>query len=311
MRFAILLFITMTYTAMATGVTTSRRNVFNALQTFKQGVKLKNSDVTIQSEPADGTVKIIIKNGDQSYELKVDGSNNDVFQFTDATDSVDFLTVTTAGLVGIGTTAPTENVVIADSSGNVNVTLEADDTTDDSNINFSDGAIAGGITYDHGSNSLSFITAAAPAEANADLIVDATGQVGIGVTVPAGTLDVQSTISGFVVTVQNNLGADAGGGMHVDTRWNTAANVVAKFTTNSGGTPVFTMLGDGNSGFGMLTPLRDVHITDVMRLEPRSSAPSSPSTGDIYIQDIDPTGDVLCVYLDGAWVEAGGSGTCS
>ena len=39
----------------------------------------------------------------------------------------------------------------------------------------------------------------------------------------------------------------------------------------------------GNVGIGTTTPQRVLHIVDVMRLEPRSSAPANPSNGDIYI----------------------------
>ncbi|GEM_PF-4018563 len=42
------------------------------------------------------------------------------------------------------------------------------------------------------------------------------------------------------------------------------------------------VLKNGNVGFGTNTPARTVHINDVLRLEPRATAPASPSAGDIY-----------------------------
>lgn len=336
MRFFILFFV-LTSLGLATGVTTSRRNVFNALQTMKQGLTLKNSDVTVQSEPGDGTVKIVIKNGDQEYHLKIDGSADDAFKITDGTSSVDVFHITAAGLVGIGnitpledlhlsaatptlrltdtgggytdldassgffvievddnnnvddsiftvdidgteqirittgglmsigniapledlhlssatptirltdtgggyvdfdanggnlvievdeanteadsylsieldsteyarvsttgfgiaTTAPGADLHVANTTTNVNLFLEAAGTSDDSNINFHDGAVAGGITYDHGSNSLSLITAAAPSEANADVIIDSSGNMGIGTGTPGYKLEINGDL---------------------------------------------------------------------------------------------------------------------
>ena len=37
-----------------------------------------------------------------------------------------------------------------------------------------------------------------------------------------------------------------------------------------------------NVGIGTTTPKRKLHVNDVMRLEPRSSAPANPGEGDIY-----------------------------
>jgi len=51
-------------------------------------------------------------------------------------------------------------------------------------------------------------------------------------------------------------------------------------------------------GIGTDTPQRALHINDVMRLEPRASAPGSPSEGDIYY---DSTLHVLRVYDGTQW----------
>ncbi len=40
---------------------------------------------------------------------------------------------------------------------------------------------------------------------------------------------------------------------------------------------------NGNVGIGTNTPARKLHVSDVMRLEPRATAPSSPSEGDMYM----------------------------
>ena len=55
---------------------------------------------------------------------------------------------------------------------------------------------------------------------------------------------------------------------------------------------------NGNIGIGTDSPERDLHINDVMRLEPRSSAPNSPSEGDIYFNGFTKK---LMVYNGSTW----------
>ena len=54
----------------------------------------------------------------------------------------------------------------------------------------------------------------------------------------------------------------------------------------------------GNVGIGTSAPARSLHINDVMRLEPRSSAPASPASGDIYF---DSDSNELCLYDGSSW----------
>ena len=53
-----------------------------------------------------------------------------------------------------------------------------------------------------------------------------------------------------------------------------------------------------NVGIGIDSPIRALHINDVMRLEPRISAPSSASAGDIYFSS---TTNKLMVYDGTTW----------
>lgn len=55
---------------------------------------------------------------------------------------------------------------------------------------------------------------------------------------------------------------------------------------------------EGNVGINIATPQRSLHINDVMRLEPRASAPTSPSAGDIYY---DSTVNKLRIYNGTSW----------
>lgn len=55
------------------------------------------------------------------------------------------------------------------------------------------------------------------------------------------------------------------------------------------GSPRMVILYNGNVGIGTETPQRKLHIKDVMRLEPRDSAPDNPQAGDIYYDSTDNT----------------------
>ncbi len=55
---------------------------------------------------------------------------------------------------------------------------------------------------------------------------------------------------------------------------------------------------NGSLGAGTMSPQRSLHVNDVMRLEPRASAPSSPSEGDMYM---DSTTHKLMVYDGSNW----------
>ena len=60
----------------------------------------------------------------------------------------------------------------------------------------------------------------------------------------------------------------------------------------------FTILKNGNVGVGINNPQRAVHIKDVIRLEPRLTAPLNPSEGDIYFDGIEKK---LKVYDGTQW----------
>ena len=84
-----------------------------------------------------------------------------------------------------------------------------------------------------------------------------------------------------------------------------------RFQTSNGVSNTVQMIitenGNIGVGSGMTNPQRSLHIDDVMRLEPRTTAPTSPSLGDVYVDD----SNAFCVYLDAAWTKLGGSGSCT
>lgn len=54
----------------------------------------------------------------------------------------------------------------------------------------------------------------------------------------------------------------------------------------------------GNVGIGTVTPARNLHVKDILRLEPRQDPPNNPSEGDIYMDGND---HVLKVYNGTEW----------
>jgi len=48
----------------------------------------------------------------------------------------------------------------------------------------------------------------------------------------------------------------------------------------------FRVLSNGNVGIGTISPARTLHVNDVMRLEPRNTAPGTPSKGDMYFDGV-------------------------
>ncbi|MDA0773169.1 MAG: hypothetical protein O3C63_09560, partial [Cyanobacteria bacterium] len=79
-------------------------------------------------------------------------------------------------------------------------------------------------------------------------------------------------------------------------------------TPSLGTGDVFTIDDTGNIGIGIADPTRRLHISDVMKIEPRSSAPSTPTLGDIYI---DSDSKEFCFYDGSSWVGLKAAGACS
>lgn len=160
---------------------------------------------------------------------------------------------------------------------------------------------------------------------DSSFVVTNTGKVGIGTSLPQSNLEVIG---------ESKFGI--GGISNTEISWDngTLLNSLASFNTTSGGiikaplqghllfqirgnhwddgllvvtdknldgTPdaiPFKVLANGNVGVGDIKPQRALHISDVMRLEPRATAPSSPGKGDMYF---DSTLNKLRVYDGTAW----------
>lgn len=65
---------------------------------------------------------------------------------------------------------------------------------------------------------------------------------------------------------------------------------------------IYAMSGNNASTLYLNWEGGKVHLSDVIRIVPRTSAPSSPEEGDMYIHDNGST-KTLRIYLNGAWVD--------
>lgn len=154
--------------------------------------------------------------------------------------------------------------------------------------------------------------------------VYAQGDVGIGTTTPQANLDINgTTYFGGVATIgtgQRIQSESAGGARILGEQGNTPEKpAIGFFSTNgvddgAGGLGIYRPLANemafatqseermrlvgSRLGIGTTNPQRALHISDVMRLEPRAAAPASPSEGDIYVNSTDH--HIYC-YLNGVW----------
>ena len=128
---------------------------------------------------------------------------------------------------------------------------------------------------------------------------NAAGEAGLVKNIPLNTPGYDGRfILGFcanysTIELNHQLGGFRGG--------SNASNFFTTFNTTEGGVDAgerMRISPNGNVGIGTTSPQRNLHIKDVLRLEPRSSAPSSPTQGDIYF---DSSIKKLRVYDGTVW----------
>jgi len=134
--------------------------------------------------------------------------------------------------------------------------------------------------------------------------ITSAGNVGIGTSSPAALLDVQKNgdnIARFGDSFGNNTA------LIIENVSGTAKIKYAQASDGAGNKTLAFFSGTtermridsaGNVGIGTTAPARALHVSDVMRLQPRATAPGSPAKGDIYFDSSD---DKLKCYDGTAW----------
>ncbi|MBL1434553.1 DUF5011 domain-containing protein [Candidatus Wolfebacteria bacterium] len=228
-----------------------------------------------------------------------------------SSNEVERLRIDTDGNVGIGTTTPNAklNVLLSgtsnslvdasntiavfqnSASGNARVDIISG-TTNQSILQLGDIADddIGAVVYDNSTNALSFRTN----NTSNRLVIDSSGNVGIGTASPAANLHLKSS-GNTVFKIDSSFSGSTTTGFTVNTVGDTSAAVITftksdvtrgsiKYEHNAtasdekitlsvaGGSPKLTILGSGNVGVGTSTPAGKLHVWSGAAIAPSSFA---------------------------------------
>jgi hypothetical protein len=76
---------------------------------------------------------------------------------------------------------------------------------------------------------------------------------------------------------------------------------------NNSGVVSLAVHSNGSLGVGLDNPVRKLHISEAMRIQPQSSSPSSPALGDLYV---DSDTNELCFYDGSSWTGLKAGAAC-
>jgi hypothetical protein len=196
-----------------------------AVNTGSTGAQLSTTTTSstarliVESTNAAGYTGLRVANGTGHWEMQVDGANQGLRWLDDGSER---LRITSAGLVGIGTSAPTALLeVFATINSELRLNTSADGYLQIGQ--FANGASIGTSSADATAGALRFVTAGSEKAR-----FDTSGRLGIGTTSPVQALDVVGSINltgnhTFSTTTSPLIAA-------------TAASSVLRFGTGSGGT---------------------------------------------------------------------------
>jgi hypothetical protein len=217
-----------------------------------------------------------------------------------ATNNTERVRITSTGDVGIGDMSPDEKLHVV---GNIKM---VDGNQGAGKVLTSDASGVGSwstVTGIGGSGTANYIPKfTAGTTIGNSLIYDDGSYVGIGIASPSANLHLHGEAA--IRITNTNTGTDWDDGIQIG-HWTNGSLHATFWNRNNGFLSIGTnnaermrIAADGKVGVGTSSPQRTFHVDDVMRLEPRTAAPSSPSDGDLYVNS---TTDHIYCYLNGAW----------
>ncbi len=304
------------------------------------------ADLFVQALGVNSTAIVQTVNDSQRWNMRT--NTDDTWSLEDATliadvitvdpgADADSLTIDANGDVGLGKTSATTNLEVSGSTGvqldntaGNRLRISKDGASANSNeLSLTDGTedfwirLEGGVfqVRDNVGNTEPFkIQPDAPD--NSFVIEGTTGDIGIGTAFPGVQWDMQKT--GNLQTRFQTSGASSVVRFEMtnpDQSWRIQmeaddefgirdnTNTLIPFTIEPGAA-TDTLVIDTNDRVGINSnaPLRDLHIFDTMKIEPRSAAPSSPLLGDVYV---DSDTSEFCFYDGTVWTGLKAGGVCA
>ena len=192
---------------------------YNASGSFL-GIGTVTPSATLTVNDAGGAFMQLERTGQGHLFLSTDGTNGTIRTST-SNGALRFQTngnnermrIDSSGNVGIGNTVPgdfnsqAKNLVIGGGSGDTGMTIYSGSSSGDTgNIFFADGTsgsdqVRGGITYNHGDNSMNFRTN----DGANRIYISSAGNVGIGNNAPVTKLHIGDTSTGSAGSVGKNI----------------------------------------------------------------------------------------------------------
>ena len=222
--------------------------------------------------------------------------------------------VTSGGNVGIGDSSPaaklTVNGAILRSGSTMygamahtHINLGTDSITGESGMNYWGATVSGGNNNTASGSTATVGGGWSNCASEQDATVSGGQANGLGATIGGGW---DNTAKGAYATVSGGYNNTADGNCSFAAGRRAKANHGSTFVWAdnfnadfaSTGFNQFLIRAYGGVGINIASPARSLHVNDVMRLEPRASAPSSPSAGDIYF---DSTDNMLKCYNGLTW----------